>query len=839
MHRLLLIESSPTLRRGMEKLLLRHSFDVVSVPAGDAALADLDREVSHGLSSVLIGWSTAAPATRQALMHRLGQSDCQRLAVVLMHSDYERMDEGVVDERPFTLTIAWDRHTDIPRLTRGLLAQVARETRRQAPTGGGLKVLLVDDSRTSRVTYQRLLKSHGYSVTACEDAEAALAVVRTERFDLAIVDYYMPGMNGAQLCHALRELPATRELALAILTSSYEDGLISDCLAAGASECMFKTESNELFLARVHSMATLRERELRLEGERMRLELILGSVGDGVYGVDREGRITFVNPAALRLLQWSDLDPVVGTLAHDKIHFADERGRAIPPETCFLQQAYELGDSLSNWETVFWRGDGHPLSVECTVRPQYREGECVGAVVAFRDIAERKRFEAELQWQLHHDHLTKLYNRQYFENALEQELLRLKRSAERSALLFIDLDRFKHINDSAGHAAGDALLLSIGQKLKSRARQSDLVARLSGDEFAVLLRNVDESHVLSLAEQFRTILDETNFMYEGRVFEVSGSVGISRLNRHTPAPAHAMNCADAACQIAKRHGRNRIHMFDANDDADVLATLEQSWSERLRRALSAGEFSLLFQPILDLTRPVLYGYEVFLRLSDAAAPLAPCAFLPQAERFELMPALDSWVLERLATLMAQRRPPPGAKLHVNVATASLLDAGYRARITSLLRQGVFAPGQLCLELKEEDGPNRLAVLLPELRELTRLGLMLVLDGYGRGMVALDDLRRLPLGAVKFDGELVQTLQGDELGEPLLRAMTELAHALNVVVIAPLVEDAETLRRLRAVGVDCAQGFALGSPTELWRDHDGHGLGKSTHPQDRGVAASVD
>ena len=697
----------------------------------------------------------------------------------------------------------------------------------------------MDDSRTSRVTYQRLLKSHGYAVTACDGADTALAAAKRERFDLAILDYYMPGMNGAQLCQALRELPATHDLSLAILTGSYEDGLISDCLAAGASECMFKTESNELFLARVHSMATLRERELRLEGERMRLELILGSVGDGVYGVDREGRITFVNPAAMRLLQWSEAEGLVGRLAHERIHHADERGRPIPPDTCFLQQAYELGDSLSNWETVFWRADGHGFSVECTVRPQYRDGECVGAVVAFRDIAERKRFEAELQWQLHHDHLTKLYNRQFFESALEQELLRLKRSAERSALLFIDLDRFKHINDTAGHAAGDALLTSIGQKLKSRARQSDLVARLAGDEFAVLLRNVDEAHVDPLAEQFRAILDDTHFVYEGRAFEVSGSVGITRLNRHTLTPAHAMNCADAACQIAKRQGRNRIHMFDANDDAQVLAGLEQSWSERLRRALARDEFSLQFQPILDLTRPVLYGYEVFIRLSDTSPPLAPCAFLPQAERFELMPALDGWVLDRVAALMRQHRPPSGARMHLNVSTASLLDAGYRARLMDMLRQGVFAPGQLCLELRDDQGPSRLATLLPELRELTLLGLTLVLDGYGRGFVSLDELRRLPLGAVKFDGDLVQTLQGDELGEPLLRAMTELAHALNLVVIAPLVEDAETLRRLRAVGVDSAQGFALGTPADWWRESESASAQPAPLPLVQGVAASIE
>ncbi len=835
MYRLLLIESSPTLRRGMEKQLFRHGFDVLSVAAGVAAHADIDRELSRGLSGVLIGWTTAPGADCHSLVRRLAKPDCRNLALVVLVSDSDHVDERLFGERPYTLIKRWQRHAEVPRVARSLLAQIARETHQRTEFNAGLKVLLVDDSRTSRVQYQRLLKSHGYAVVTCEHAEAALALATTDHFDLAIVDYYMPGMNGAMLCRALRELPATRELTLAVLTGSYEDGLISDCLAAGATECMFKNESNELFLARVHGMARLRERELRLVGERARLELILASVGDGVYGVDREGRITFANPAALRLLHWPDAHELVGLSAHELIHFADERGRQIPSETCFLHQAYELGDSLSNWETVFWRADGQALSVECTVRPQHHDGECVGVVVAFRDNAERKRFEAELQWQVHHDHLTKLFNRQYFEDMLEQELLRLKRSSERSALLFIDLDRFKQINDNAGHAAGDALLSGIGQKLKSRARQSDLVARLAGDEFAVLLRNVDDDKVVALAEKFRAILEDAQFVYHGREFEVSGSVGVCNLNRHTASPADAMNCADAACQIAKRKGRNQIHMFDIDDDAAALAALEQSWSQRLRHALARNAFALQFQPILDLRRlpadathgddwqehakatvpAALYGYEVFLRLDDAETPLAACAFLPQAERFESLTALDGWVLDRMAALLAEREPPPGARFHVNVATASLLDTGYRSRLAALLRQGVLAPGQLCLELKESDALDRLMPLLPALTELTQLGLSLMLDEYGRGFGGLGQLRSLPLASVKLDGKLVRAVTRDDLGETLVRAMSDLAHAMNMLVIAPLVEDIETLRRLHAAGADCAQGFALGYPADAW------------------------
>ncbi len=841
MHRLLLVESSPTLRRGMEKLLLRHGFNVIALPADEAALITLEQELARGLGTVIVGWSTTPAAISLALTHRLHKPDCRQVALLVLAADPAHVEARLATERPFTQVLRLQRPSEVPRLVRGLLAQVANETRPNAESPNALKVLLVDDSRTSRTKYQRVLRNHGYAVVACEHAEAALAKVQTERFDLAVIDYFMPGLNGAALCRALRELPATRDLTLAVLTGSYEDGLISDCLEAGAMECMFKNESDELFIARVDSMARLREREQRLKAESQRLELILASVGDGVYGVDRSGRITFVNPTALRLLQCTHEDELVGLQAHERIHHADERGRPVPAETCFLQQAYELGDSLSNWETVFWRTDGELVNVECTVRPlfhsSHQEAECAGVVVAFRDIAERKRHEAETQWQLRHDHLTKLHNRRHFEYMLEQEIFRLRRSTEQSALLFIDLDRFKLINDSAGHAAGDALLASIGRKLKGRSRQSDLVARLGGDEFAVLLRHVDDGNVIALAEKFRAILDEERFNHGGREFDVSGSVGIARLSRHTLSPAYAMNCADAACHVAKRQGRNRIHMFDLGGDAGALAALQQSWSERLKIALAAGNFALQFQPIFDLRRlpagalsgpdwqaalerhtaSAVYAHEVFLRLDDVDTLLAPRAFLSQAERFELMPALDTWVVNRLALMLGQRDTRVAQRLHINVAAVSLLDSAYVARLTALLRSGAFAPGQLCLELKESEIAGHLAQLQPVLEGIHQLGTQLTLDEYGRGFGGLGHLRSLPLSAVKLDGSLVQSLANDEVGVMMVRAMTDLAHAMNVVVIAPLIEDAASLQLLQGAGADCAQGFVLGMPSDEWAE----------------------
>lgn len=821
MYRLLLIESSRTLRRGMAKLLARHGFDVLALSDDEASAADIDRELAQGLSTVVMGWRNEPDAACHTLLARLNQPDCAQLALLLLVP--EPADAAQFGARPFTQIVAWLDHAEAPGRARSLLAQIARAIQDPTRIESGLKVLLVDDSRTSRTKYQRLLKRHGYRVVTCEHAEAALARVGRESFDLAVIDYHMPGLNGAMLCRALRELPATRELTLTILTGSYEEAVIRDCLAAGAAECMFKTEPDELFLARVQSMAHLREREMRLDGERARLDSILASVGDGVFGVDRAGIVSFVNPAALRLLKYTRADELVGASAHARLHAADERGRAIAADLSFLQQAYELGDSLSDWETTFWRADAQPLAVECTVRPLHRDGDCIGAVVAFRDIAERKRLDNELQWRAHHDHLTQLSNRQHFEDQLEQEIVRLKRSSEHSALLFIDLDRFKQVNDSAGHAAGDALLVSIGQKLTQRSRQSDLVARLGGDEFAVLLRNVDDSHVSGLAEKFRVMLDEMRFVYKGREFDVSGSVGYVVLDRQTFGHAQALNCADAACQIAKRQGRNQVHRFDAEDDAAAVAASGRSWIDRLKQALADDGFVLQFQPLFDLRRgPVgesapnaVCGHEVLLRLLDGEARLAPHAFLSHAERFELLPAIDTWVLDHLAARLTEHALPTGVRLHVNVATASLLDAGYRAHLGELLHGGRFVPGQLCLELKESDAILQLLPVLPALTTLTQAGLLLMLDDFGRSFGSVGLLQSLPLAAVKFDPKVVRALTDDSLGDGLLRALADLAHAMKLVVIAPHVEDADDVPRLHAAGIDCVQGNALGEPVDAW------------------------
>jgi PAS domain S-box-containing protein len=224
---------------------------------------------------------------------------------------------------------------------------------------------------------------------------------------------------------------------------------------------------------------------LRSHGRR--LGGILSSVGDGVYGVDNNGRITFMNLTARQIQGFEGEEEYLTTAPHALFHGAFHDGTAIPGESCYLTRAYASGEKVNNWQTVFWNTARRPLPVECTVLPLHIDGSREGSVVAFRDVSERKLMEEELRWQANHDSLTKLLNRNYFENQLEQEVHRLSRSRESSALLYLDLDQFKYINDTAGHAAGNRLLIEVGHALQTRLRASDTLARLGGDEFAIII----------------------------------------------------------------------------------------------------------------------------------------------------------------------------------------------------------------------------------------------------------------------------------------------------------------------------------------------------------------
>ena len=433
----------------------------------------------------------------------------------------------------------------------------------------GIRILLVDDSRTSRDFYANLFKKSGYHTQVACGVDDALRALGEAPFDIAIIDYFMPGANGDVLCRAIRADAAINHIPAAILTASYSDEVIRICLAAGATDCLFKEEPVELLLARVAAMVHFVNVRKTMDVERRYLAGILATLCEGVYGVDEGNRITFMNPAGLKILGYPNQEELVGRNPHEVFHYAQADGRPNPAETCFLHQAYELGDALPNWESVFWTREGKQLWVECNVMPFFDREIRKGSVVAFRDITQQREHLEHLQWQAYHDSLTRLPNRHYFMEMLEREYYRLKRSDEATGVMYIDLNKFKQINDRAGHAAGDQLLVELSVLLTRRLRGADVLARLGGDEFGVILQNVNKHSVVQLAEKFRKRIARYPFNYGERRFDINASVGVALMDKNSQSPDEVLSQADTASYISKRQGSMAVRLYAASGSTSV------------------------------------------------------------------------------------------------------------------------------------------------------------------------------------------------------------------------------------------------------------------------------
>lgn len=820
--RILIIEPSATLRFGVRKSLGLSHYELWEEPNYDRARSRLSSQSPREEfpDAVVLGWPALSSPGFQALAATLCESHCNRMPLLLLVQENLLLAESCLLKRRALSVQRWRDLEQTPDALRQLLDRAREQGRQEAQP---MRILLVDDSATVRARYGALLHHAGYSVTPASSPAEAYDKALRQTFDLAIVDYYMPQESGAQLCKRLKLHPRTRGMDLAVLTGSYDDALVREVLASGASECMFKNESSQLFLARVDAMVRLCEQRRTIHREKAQMDTLLQSIGEGVYGVDADGVLTFVNPVAVKALGYTHAHQLLGRLAHRAIHPLDRGGKPVQPEHCFLHQAYLLGDRLEQWETVFHCGGGSVLQVECSVHPRLVDGVRVGAVVAFRNIAERLLFEEELRWQINHDHLTKLLNRQYLEQALEKEVWRLSRSGESSALLFIDLDRFKQVNDQAGHAAGDRLLVEVSGRLKAQLRQSDVIARVAGDEFAVILYRVNRQQALQLAEKLRQILDRTLFQHADQTFDITGSIGMAMMDGSGRCPEQLLANADAACHVAKRKGRNKIHLFDPSTDAIPFDDQGPGWIRRLQGALHGECFLLRFHPVLEIGRSTGTGrldgspepdslFEVGVQLRDEKGVVDAEAFMPSAERFNLASEIDRLVITRLAGLLRQT----GREEYlfaVSLSRQSLLEKGFPEWLEQLFLEFAVRPERLLLVIREAPGGIDRDALVDQLVLLRERGFGVVLDGHVQGYSSFAHLRQLPASHITIHESLVDGLHCDPVDQAVVAAIVGVAHAQGRATLARGVDSEEAFRLLASLGVDYLQGRYPGQPLQ--------------------------
>ena len=570
-------------------------------------------------------------------------------------------------------------------------------------------------------------------------------------------------------------------------------------------------------LAREIAERTRAEQLLFIEKER--LEVSLRSIGDGVITTDPAGSVQSLNPVAEKLLGWPEQE-ARGRLLADIFQVLDDETRrpiADPVATCLQRDGAVHAD---HGRILLVNRRGEEYAIEGNASPIHgRNDETLGVVIVFRDVTQQRRASKEMAYHAQHDALTGLVNRREFERRLDQALASSKEYGWQHAFCFLDLDRFKIVNDTAGHMAGDELLRQITALLLDGVRERDTLARLGGDEFGLLLHNCALEKAWQIGESLMERLRGFHFLWKGRTFQVGASIGIVPITAQASDATRLLSRADKACYIAKDMGRDRVFVCPIDEQAPLQRPVSRVHLDELRSAVGDGRLRLYCQPIVPLhaaggNLPAMY--EMLLRMIDGAGNvILPSAFIPAAERHGVMRKFDRWVIS--TTLRALRETTaltPDVCIGINLSPHSLNDDKFANFLLEELEACSLRPQQVCFEIAEGVAVQHFARVARFVSAARELGCRITLDDFGGGLSSFLHLKKLAVDYVKISGQLIGGMVKDEIDGAVVAAACQIAAAAGCGTIAKHVDSPQHMERARALGIGYAQGFAIAAPRPL-------------------------
>lgn len=684
------------------------------------------------------------------------------------------------------------------------------------------RALIIEDTADTANLIQRILKNQ-FTVDIAANGEGGLEKYQETSYDIVLVDIMMPGISGVEVVERLRQL--NNQQVIIVMTAHGTIDLAELIMNIGATDYIqkpFKAEqlrkvcdisfkrddfiiSNKQFAQRTNALNQEREKFQQLTDTHNR---ILNSLSNVVIELDAQFNIQFINHTWQEYTQ----QPINKAIGMNYLDSIDESRRYIVQQQLELllsgkveQAKFEYRLNASNSATLW-------CEANFTLLKNEKNSENNSFAGTIENITERKKAEARLKHVAIHDALTNLHNRYYFDNELDNLTIAVQSSNTQHALLYIDLDNFKIINDTQGHHQGDKVLKEIATLLSQELSEKDLLCRIGGDEFTIILFNTYLEQAKNIANKIVKTVASTRFQFSNQVYQVQCSIGVKSIDGETDNPEHYLQHADIAMFAAKKRGKNCVHVYSESDALTVQLTNSFEWIQKIQKAVDNDEIILHFQPIIQVSNKQVAYYEALVRLKIDDKLIFPGDFIPALEQEDNIKTLDYHVIGKTLKTLKEYDFLP--KVAINLSAQACSDEQLLQFIEEKIAQYNICPTRLIFELTETASLSNITATLRLVNRLNELGCSFSIDDFGTGFSTFTYLKQLPASSVKIDGSFVKNMDTDPVDSSLVKAIHDAAAALNKKSVAEFVENQAILDKLAEIGVDYAQGYHISKPLPI-------------------------